>query len=53
MEVSLIVAAAAVFAVLMLTSVIVTTFLRSVEAGEIFSRAAGATSTSTVARARR
>jgi len=36
MEVSLIVAAAAVFAVLMLTSVIVTTFLRSVEAGEIF-----------------
>jgi len=36
MEISLIVAAAAVFAVLMLTSVIVTTFLRSVEAGEIF-----------------
>jgi flotillin len=36
MEVSLIVAAAAVFAVLILTSVIVTTFLRSVEAGEIF-----------------
>jgi flotillin len=36
METSLIVAAAAVFAVLMLTSVIVTTFLRSVEAGEIF-----------------
>jgi flotillin len=36
MEVSLIVAAAAVLAVLMLTSVIVTTFLRSVEAGEIF-----------------
>jgi flotillin len=35
-EVSLIVAAAVVFAVLVLTSVIVTTFLRSVEAGEIF-----------------
>jgi len=34
--VALIVAAAAVLAVLVLTSVIVTTFLRSVEAGEIF-----------------
>jgi flotillin len=36
MEVSLILAAMAVFAVLVLTSIIVTTFLRSVEAGEIF-----------------
>jgi flotillin len=35
-ELSLILAAAAVVAVLMLTSIIVTTFLRSVEAGEIF-----------------
>ncbi len=36
MELSLIVAAVAAFAVLVLTSLIVTTFLRSVEAGEIF-----------------
>jgi flotillin len=36
MPLSLVIAAATVFAVLVLTSVIVTTFLRSVEAGEIF-----------------
>jgi flotillin len=36
MEPSLLVAAVAVIAVLVLTSIIVTTFLRSVEAGEIF-----------------
>ena len=36
MDISLIVAAAAAAAVLVLTSLIVTTFLRSVEAGEIF-----------------